>query len=75
MENKKSLAVCLAVWFSGFFGFGAIGHLIRLILKVPVTIGTFEVPLNLSVVLVVVLGALSLGLLILGCKRSCCSKE
>ena len=73
MENKP--LACAAIWFSGFFGFGAIGHLIRLMLKLPVTLGTFEVPLNLSVVLVVVLGGLSIGLLILSCKKPCCSKE
>jgi len=71
MENKKSLAVCLAVWFSGFFALGAVGHLIRLVLQLPVTIGTFEVPLGLSAVLAVILGGLSIGLLVLGCRKSC----
>ena len=73
MENKP--LACAMIWFSGFFGLGATGHLIRLLLKLPVTLGTFEVPLVLSAVLAVGLGALSVGLLFLACKKSCCSKE
>jgi len=72
--EKNNAAVCLAVWFSGFFGLGAVMHLVRLILQFPVTIGTFEVPLAASGVLVAVFGGLSVGLLILGCKKSCSGK-
>ena len=73
MENKP--LACPAIWFSGFFGFGAFVHLVRLILKFPVTIGSFAVPLRMSLMAAVVLGALSVVLLILGCKKPCCDKK
>lgn len=69
MEGKKS--ACVATWFSGFFGLGAVLHLTRLLLRFPLTVGTFHVPLALSAVLVGVFGGLSLGLLFLACKKSC----
>ena len=69
MENGKKF--CLAIWFSGFFGLGALVHLVRSFLKFPLIVGDFEVPLALSVTLAVVLGALSLVLLYVGCKPSC----
>lgn len=66
---------CPAVWFSGFFGLGAVVHLVRLLLRFPLIVGTFEVPLRMSLVLVIVLGGLSLGLLYMGLRRPCCKKE
>ena len=66
---------CPATWFSGFFGLGALVHLVRLILRIPLTLGDFQVPLGLSLVLVIVLGGLSLGLLYVGIRRPCCKKE
>ena len=66
---------CPATWFSGFFGLGALVHLGRLILRIPLTVGDFQVPLGLSLALVIVLGGLSLGLLYLGIRRPCCKKE
>ncbi len=41
----------------------------RLLFRVPVTIGSWAVPLRLSVVAVLVLGGLSAGLLYAACKR------
>ena len=70
MEREKS-KFCPAIWFSGFFGLGAVVHLVRFLLQVPVMIGTFEVPLKLSAVLFLMLAGLSAGLLILGLKRPC----
>ena len=75
MEHKEK-AFCPAVWFSGFFGLGAVVHTVRFLLKIPVTIGTWHVPLRTSAILVVLFAALSAGLLVLGCRRPCCgSKE
>ena len=68
-ELKKKF--CPAIWFSGFFGLGAVVHLIRLILRVPMIIGGFNVPLGLSAAVAVVFGALSIGLLCLGLKQPC----
>ena len=73
--ERKERPICPAVWFSGFFGLGTLVHLLRLIFKVPITIGTWVVPLGLSGVLVIVLGALSVGLLYAGCKRPCCASK
>ena len=66
---------CPATWFSGFFGLGALVHLVRFVVRVPLTVGNFEVPFSLSLVLAVVLGGLSLGLLYAGVRRPCCKKE
>lgn len=66
---------CPALWFSGFFGLGALGHLVRLLVGFPVTIGTWQVPLRFSALAAVVFGALSLGLLYVACRRPCCAKE
>jgi hypothetical protein len=62
---------CPALWFSGFFGFVAIAHIVRLILRVPAVIAGYDVPMAVSVVFVVVAGAISLGLLYLSCCKSC----
>ena len=67
--------ICPAVWFSGFFGLGALVHFIRLVLRIPVVVGSFAIPFKLSLILVVVLGGLSLGLLCMGVNRPCCKKE
>ncbi len=66
---------CAPIWFSGFFGLGAIMHLVRSVLKFPLVVNNFEVPLSLSLTLAVVLGALSLVLLYVGCRPACCRKE
>ena len=71
----KDKKFCFATWFSGFFGLGAIMHLVRSILKFPLVVNNYEVPISLSVTLAVVLGALSLILLYVGCKKSCCEKK
>lgn len=74
MKTDKPL-ICPATWFSGFFGLGAIVHLVRLVLRFPLIVGTYEVPLAVSGILVVVLGGLSLGLLYVAVKRPCCKEE
>ena len=70
MEKNEGV-VCRAIWFSGFFGLGAVVHLVRLVFHVPVTLGTWAVPFGFSAVLVLVFGGLSAGLLYVGCKRPC----
>lgn len=74
MVKDKPLA-CPAIWFSGFFGLGALVHLVRLVLRFPLIVNGYAVPLTASAILVVVLGGLSVGLLVLGCKRPCCPRE
>ena len=70
---EKNKLFCPAIWFSGFFGLGALVHLVRLVLRVPLMVGSHEIPLMTSAFVVLVFGGLSIGLLILGCKRPCCS--
>lgn len=65
---------CPATWFSGFFGLGALVHLVRLLLRFPLVVNNYEVSLATSGVLVVVLGALSLTLLWVSLKRPCCKE-
>ena len=62
---------CPAIWFSGFFALGALVHFVRLMLRVPLVVGTFEVPLTASALVALGMGALSAGLLVLGLKRPC----
>ena len=69
---KEKRGCCPALWFSGFFGLGLVVHTVRLIFQVPVTIGTFAVPLSLSVLAMIIFGALSGGLFYLGCKKFSC---
>ena len=59
------------VWFSGVFGAGAIAHILRLVFRVPVTIGNFQVPMELSVWVAVAAVVLSLALL--GVCPCCCA--
>lgn len=66
--NKSS---SIAVWFSGFFGIAAILHALRVLFQLPVVIGTWQVPVRISLVIAIVFGLISLGLLKGGCCRSC----
>ena len=58
---------CNLSWLSGFFAFAAIAHIVRLIARMPMQIGSWAVSMNLSIGVAVVAGALSLIL----CKKSC----
>ena len=69
MEKEKRF--CPALWFSGFFGLGAVVHLVRLVLRFSVVVNGFGIPLGVSAALAAVLGTLSIGLLILGIKKPC----
>lgn len=69
---KDSGHFCPALWFSGFFGLGFVMHTLRLLFQVPVTVGAYAVPFSVSMILMVVFGVLSGGLLYLGCRKPCC---
>ncbi len=70
MEKMKS-KFCPAMWLSGFFGLGALVHLVRFIARFDLVVADHEIPLALSGFLVLVLGIFSIGLLILSLKRPC----
>ncbi len=70
MERSET-KFCPAMWFSGFFGLGAMVHLIRFITRFSLAVGGREVPLSLSGLLALILGILSIGLLIVSLKRPC----
>ena len=55
------------MWFSGFFGLAAFAHVIRLVTRAKVQIGGVLIPMNVSVVIVVVAVILSFFF----CKMSC----
>ena len=67
--------ICPAVWFSGFFGLGALVHLARLLLRISLVVAGHPIPMGASLALVVVFGGLSVGLLFVGIRRPCCPKE
>ena len=62
---------CPALWFSGFFGAGALVHAVRGLLGYRVTINEMEVPMTLSVVLFVVFAVISGVFGYLGCNKPC----
>ncbi len=68
MEKTK---FCPAMWLSGFFGLGAIVHLVRAAMGFSVVIAGREIPVTVSAVVAGVLGALSIGLLVVSLKRPC----
>ena len=68
MEKTK---FCPALWFSGFFGLGALAHLVRLILGFSIVIAGREIPIVFSAVIALVFGVFSVGLLIVSIKRPC----
>ncbi len=73
MSNNKKF--CPAMWMSGFFGLGFMVHLMRLIFRVPITIGETPLSMVASGVIVVVFGLFSAGLLALSLKRPCDNKS
>lgn len=68
MEKSK---FCPALWFSGFFGLGAVVHLGRLIMGLSLVVGGREIPMSASLWAVLLFGALSVGLLVLSCIKPC----
>ncbi len=74
MEKMKN-KFCPAVWFSGFFGLGALAHAIRFITRFSLAVNGREIPLSISGLVAVVLGIFSIGLLVASLKRHCEPKE
>ncbi len=68
MEKTK---FCPAMWLSGFFGLGAIVHLVRLVAGFSVVIAGHEISRVVSGGVVAVFGTLSVGLFVLSMKRPC----
>ena len=52
-----------ATWVSGFFGIAGLLHLARFFFRIPVRIGTYDVPLTVSICVGVVCLGISAGLL------------
>ena len=59
MTEEYSKRFCFATWLSGFFAFGALIHLIRLIFKFSMVINNISISLSVSAIIAVVLGMLS----------------
>ncbi len=74
MESART-KFCPAVWLSGFFALGALAHLVRSIFGFTLVIAGHEIPISASVMLFVVLGALSAGAFILGLKKPFCKSD
>lgn len=66
---------CGFMWLSGIFALAAVVHLIRLVLGFSLQIGETVVPMNVSVVIAVVAGILSVVLCKMGCGNCGCSKK
>lgn len=64
---------CKNMWLSGFFALGAIVHALRFVARVPMQLANWPVPMALSVVVVVVAGALSFIFCKKGCGACSCS--
>lgn len=69
--EKIKMKFCPAMWFSGFFGFGALVHAIRFVTRFDIAVNGQEIPLSASGVLALVFGIFSIGLLILSLKKPC----
>ena len=59
----------LAMWLSGFFGLGALVHLVRSVSGANLIIADYNVPLMTSVLIAVIGGVFSIALLIVALKR------
>lgn len=59
------------VWLSGFFATPTLMHLIRVVLRAPVRLGTWDVPLSTSYIVLVITGLLSF----IFCRMACRCEE
>ena len=66
---------CSLSWLSGVFALAAIVHIVRLVTRTQVQLNDFVVPMNLSVVIAVVAGILSLVLCKMSCKACTCTTK
>ncbi len=74
MKNEKA-KFCPAMWLSGFFGLGAVIHLVRSVFGFGLVVAGRDIPVGTSVVLALVLGLLSVGLFVVSLKRPCDQKK
>lgn len=58
-----------ATWVSGFFGIAGLFHLARFFFRVPLRVGTYDVPLMVSVGVGVAFVGISAGLLWIEAQR------
>ena len=58
-----------ATWVSGFFGIAGLLHVARFFFRLPVRVGTYDVPLMVSVLVGVAFIGISAGLLWFEAKR------
>lgn len=65
--------LCPALWFSGFFGLGAVIHLTRGLFGFDLPAS--QMPAGTNIITALVLGAVSGGLLVLSFKRVCGKKN
>ncbi len=59
MFQHNKCKCCAAMWWSGFFGLAMIGHMIRLIARAHMQVGTHVIPMGVSVLIAIIAGALS----------------
>ncbi len=52
-----------ATWVSGFFGIAGLLHVARWVFQIPLTVGTYHIPIGVSVVVGIVFLGVSAGLL------------
>ncbi len=70
MEKMKS-KFCPAMWFSGFFGLGALVHLMRYLFGFGLIVNGHAISLRVSGIFALVAGILSVSLLIVSLKKPC----
>ena len=70
MEKMKT-KFCPAMWFSGFFALGSLVHLIRYIFGFGLIVNGHAISLQMSGLIALVAGILSVGLFIASLKRPC----
>lgn len=59
-----------ATWVSGFFGIAGLLHVARFFFRIPVRVGTYEVPLTVSVLVGAAFIGISAGLLWIEVQRA-----
>jgi hypothetical protein len=69
---KTENRFCVATWISGFFAAGMLVHFARLVMGWSVSVNGKEISLMTSLMVVIVAGVVSVGLLWLSVKKPCC---
>ena len=68
---KKCRCCCFA-WFSALVALGVVAHVARLLTGAELQVGNFAVPMNLSIVVAIGAGTLSIVFCYLGCQSCNC---